>query len=240
VFFSDITARNQTEHALELSESRYRRLFETAKDGILILDADTGSIVDVNPFLMELTGFSREELLGKPLWEIGPFKDTAASKASFAELQANGYVRYDDLPLETRDGRRVDVEFASNVYCVDDQTMIQCNIRDITERKRAEATLQKSDKKYRDLFDNAGDAIIIADATTASFWTSTWRRRRCSEEQDTRSSASTGRRFIPPTRVSLRREIQTAYRRRPGHRRGIGRHPERRHGHSSLHQRQGD
>ena len=136
----------QAQHALEASESRYRRLFEAAKDGILILDADTGKIVDVNPYLLELTGYSHDDFLGQHLWELGLFKDIAASKTAFATLQAKSYVRYEHLPLEARDGHRIDVEFVSNVYRVDGQCVIQCNIRDITDRKRAEQALREKER----------------------------------------------------------------------------------------------
>jgi PAS domain S-box-containing protein len=131
-------ARKRAEHNLVASEARYRRLFESAKDGIFILDAGTGRIVDVNPFLVDLLGFTPEYFLGKKLWEIGSFKDIATSEAAFLELQEKEYIRYDDLPLETKDGRRIDVEFVSNVYLVDSTKVIQCNVRDITERKRAQ------------------------------------------------------------------------------------------------------
>jgi two-component system, cell cycle sensor histidine kinase and response regulator CckA len=124
---------------LRASETRYRRLFESAKDGILILDADTGKVVDVNPFLISLLGYSHSELLGKTLWDLGSFKDVAISRNAFRELQRKDYVRYEDLPLETRDGRLISVEFVSNVYLVGQTKVIQCNIRDITERKRTEA-----------------------------------------------------------------------------------------------------
>jgi PAS domain S-box-containing protein len=124
-------------HALAASEARYRRLFESAKEGILILDWDSGGIVDVNPNLTELLGTTRDALLGSKFWEIAPLKDIAASKSAFSELKKKGFVRYDDLPLETKDGRRIDVEFVSNSYLVDGDQVIQCNIRDITERKRA-------------------------------------------------------------------------------------------------------
>jgi PAS domain S-box-containing protein len=100
------------------------RLFETAKDGILILDADTGKIADVNPFLIEMLGYSHEDLMGKTLWEIGPFKDIQASRSAFTELQSKEYIRYEDLPLEAKYGRRVNVEFVSNVYLVDHTRVI--------------------------------------------------------------------------------------------------------------------
>jgi diguanylate cyclase (GGDEF)-like protein/PAS domain S-box-containing protein len=131
----------RAEEALQTSEVRYRRLFETAQDGILILDADTGEIVDVNPFLISMLGYTHEEILGKRLWELGAFKDIEASKAAFEELQLTGCVRYEDLPLETKDGRGMAVEFVSNVYLINHHKVIQCNIRDITERKRLEERL---------------------------------------------------------------------------------------------------
>jgi two-component system cell cycle sensor histidine kinase/response regulator CckA len=131
------------EEVLKSSETRYRRLFETAQDGILILDADTGQIDDVNPFLMDMLAYTYHEFLGKKLWEIGAFRDVEASKAAFNELQQKGYVRYEDLPLRTKDGRKIAVEFVSNVYLVNHKKVIQCNIRDITDRKRMVAELLK-------------------------------------------------------------------------------------------------
>jgi formate hydrogenlyase transcriptional activator len=142
--FEDITDQKQTEEALKSSEKRYRRLFETAQDGILILDAETGQISDVNPFLAEMLGYAHEDFLGKKLWEIGVFKDIEASKSAFLELQGKGYVRYNDLPLETKDGRPMAVEFVSNVYQVNHHKVIQCNIRDITERKHIAEVLQRT------------------------------------------------------------------------------------------------
>lgn len=137
----DVTERMQVEAALVASEVRYRRLFETAQDGILLVDARTGEIVDANPFLEDLLGYAHHEVTGRRLWDIGPFSDLAAARAAFKELQTQRYVRYEDLPLQTKDGRRIDVEFVSNVYVVDGEEIIQCNIRDITERKQAEQQL---------------------------------------------------------------------------------------------------
>ena len=134
----DITDRKRAEEELKVSETRYRRLFETAQDGILILDADTGQINDVNPFLIDMLGYTRREFMGKKLWEIGAFEDNRASKAAFEELQRKGYIRYEDLPLKTKDGREISVEFISNKYMVNHSQVIQCNIRDITDRKKSD------------------------------------------------------------------------------------------------------
>ena len=135
------------EAALKASEVRYRRLFETAKDGILILDGETGRIIDSNSYLEKMLGYSHAELQGKRLWEIGAFKDIAASQASFRELLNKKYIRYEDLPLETKGGEHRQVEFVSNVYRVDRTKVIQCNVRDITSRKLAEASLQRANDK---------------------------------------------------------------------------------------------
>ncbi|MGO9647140.1 MAG: PAS domain S-box protein [Terriglobales bacterium] len=157
-------ARNQAQQALEDSETRYRRLFETAKDGILILDFKTGQITDVNPYLIEMLDYTHSEFVGKKLWEIGPFKDIPASRSAFSELQTKGIIRYDDLPLETKDGRRINVEFVSNAYPVDGTQVVQCNIRDITERVRSGAALRMSEAHHRSVFEGAVHGIYRGTA----------------------------------------------------------------------------
>ena len=142
----DITELKKMEEALQISATNYRRLFEAAQDGILILDAETGQITDVNPFIIKMLGYSHEELLGKKLWEIGTFRDIEASKATSSELKSKGHVRYHDLPLETKEGRPIVVEFVSNVYLVNHHKVIQCNIRDITERKLIAEALKISQR----------------------------------------------------------------------------------------------
>ena len=145
----DITPRKQAEEALNSSELRYRRLFESAQDGILILDFETGQILDVNPYLIDMLGYPHEDFLEKCLWEVSPFKDTDLNKESFEKLRRDGYVRYEDLPLETFDGRSIDVEFVSNSYPVNGKTFIQCNIRDITKRKHDEEQLRVETARSR-------------------------------------------------------------------------------------------
>ena len=129
--------------ALRVSESRYRRLFESARDGILLLNADTGQIDDVNPYLNEKLGYTHEEFLGKKLWEVGTFTDIAGSQKMFSKIQAEGYVRYDDLPLRTKAGIIIAVEFISNSYDCEGTKVIQCNIRNITERKKTDERIKE-------------------------------------------------------------------------------------------------
>jgi two-component system cell cycle sensor histidine kinase/response regulator CckA len=150
----------QVEHALRASELSYRRLFEAAKDGILILDVETGRITDVNPFLYHLLGFSRDEMIGKTVGELSPFKDIESNKIMLERLQKDGYVRYEDLPLETRNGKHIAVAFVSNVYQAGDNKVIQCNVRDITERKVAE----KERLRLAAIIEYSEDAIVSKTA----------------------------------------------------------------------------
>ena len=133
---------NRKDAALRTSELRYRRLFESAQDGILILDGETGEIIDVNPFLLDLLNYHFRDMVGLKLWEIGQFKDIAANRESFEKLQKTQYIRYEDLPLVTKDGKKIQVEFVSNVYLVDGRNIIQCNIRDISARAKVQEMSQ--------------------------------------------------------------------------------------------------
>ncbi len=134
----DITQRKQLEENLQTSEALFRQLFETAKDGVLILDADTGRILEANPFMTELSGYSTAEYIGKELWEIGLFRDKSANDAAFRELLLKGDIRYDHLPLSCKGDQPVEVEFVSNIYQWDHRRVAQCNIRDISDRSRLE------------------------------------------------------------------------------------------------------
>ena len=147
----DVTEQGRAAAALRVSEIRYRRLFETAKDGILILDIQSGRITDANPFMCELLGYSHGDFLGKELWEIGLFSDKSASEAAVRELQEKGYIRYEHLPLESKSRQQIEVEIVANTYLEGPQSVIQCNIRDITERSRLEKQMQEQTAALADL-----------------------------------------------------------------------------------------
>jgi PAS domain S-box-containing protein len=140
------------ENELKKSELKYRLLFQTAQDGILILEGDTGEIIDANTFILDMLGYPRDYFIGKHLWELGFLKDKSLALNVFAKLTTERYIRYEDLPLETKEGKAIDVEFISNLYLVGDKRIIQCNIRDITDRKLAETAHHESEEKFRLLF----------------------------------------------------------------------------------------
>jgi len=147
----DITGRRQALEGMRVSEIRYRRLFEAAQDGILIIDPATNRIIGANPFMTRLLGYSRNQLIGKELFEIGLFKDEAASRQMIQKLRKNNEVRYEELPLENRAGRNQQVEVVANLYQEGGQPVIQCNVRDITARKLAEEMSQRNVKLKREI-----------------------------------------------------------------------------------------
>jgi PAS domain S-box-containing protein len=151
--------------ALRISELRYRRLFETAQDGILILDANSGEIIDVNPYMIDLLQYPFEELRGRKLWDIGEFKDIAANKAAFETLQRNEYIRYENLPVRGRNGNTIQVEFVSNVYWVEAEKVIQCNIRDISERAEHKKTFD-AHLEALELATNTNEAWLVSHLQT--------------------------------------------------------------------------
>jgi PAS domain S-box-containing protein len=157
------TTASRSSKRLKDSENRYRRLFEAAPEGILLIDAETGRIIDANPFLLKMLGHPLEELLGKRLWEIGSDKFVAASKATFKELQHQDYIRHEDLQLEPINGRRLDVEFVSNVYEVNHQRVIQCTIRDVSDHLRAVEALRESERKLDRVLQTIVDGLVIVD-----------------------------------------------------------------------------
>jgi len=117
--------------------TRYKRLFETAQDGILILNYPNGEIIDANPYILKLLDCQLSDVINKKLWEIGFIKDKQQALYLFDDLIDKGYLRYENLNLMKLNGEPIDVELICNVYSVNSDMVIQCNIREISERVHA-------------------------------------------------------------------------------------------------------
>ncbi len=161
---TDITGRKRDEDAVRVSEIRYRRLFEAAHDGVLLMDPATRKITDANPYMTKLLGYTHEELVGKELFEIGLLEDEAASQEMFRNLKNDHQVRYEDLPLESEGGRHQEVEVVANLYQENGRPVIQCNIRDITQRKQAEDALRRNEALFSGLIVQAPVGVLVLDA----------------------------------------------------------------------------
>ena len=165
LFSSDLVGR-QAENVPANSQTPYRQFFEVPKEGFLILDAAAGEVVDANPFLLDLLGYALPELVGMKFWDIDAFKVIVAGEAAFAEWQAKDYIRYENLPLETKDGRLHEVEFVGNIFHVNGARFIQCGIHDIPERKRADDEISR----LADVLDERTlNEIYVYDVETLRF-----------------------------------------------------------------------
>jgi PAS domain S-box-containing protein/putative nucleotidyltransferase with HDIG domain len=154
--------RDITESEKEkLSEERYRQLFETTKNGILLLDATTGQVLDVNPYLTKMTGYSLQMLRDKPLWELACLKSIIKNKRQFLELRAKESVHYEHVTLESLQGVMLHVELTSDMYFVNDTKIIQCSIRDIGRRVAAEQRSQRLSQMYQTI-SYCGKALVRA------------------------------------------------------------------------------
>ena len=160
----DITEHKRAEEMVRISEIRYRRIFEAAHDGVLLLNAATGRITDANPFMTILLGYPRDRLIGMQLFEIGLLRDETASREMFQKLKRTHEVRYETLPLESRDGRHQEVEVVASLYVENGRPVIQCNIRDITERKRAEEMLRRNEALFSALVAQVPVGVYVVDS----------------------------------------------------------------------------
>ena len=159
----DVSQRKRHDQRVEVSEIRYRRLFEAAHDGILIVDPDTRKIIDANPFMSKLLKYSLAELVGMEVFEIGLFSDVEANKDMFETLKASGQIRYENLPLQSEDGALREVEVVANSYAENGHSVIQFNIRDITERRQVEKELHERQNFLNRIFEVLPGVLYIFD-----------------------------------------------------------------------------
>jgi PAS domain S-box-containing protein len=138
----DITERKRLEDLLAESEERYRRIFETASDGILLLEKSQGHIVNLNPATRKMLGYSEEECLGKTIECLGISLDMSDFPKIMQSLDRSGIINYDDVPIKTKSG----LDIYADIYMVDRAKLAQCNIREVTERKKLEEQLRQSQK----------------------------------------------------------------------------------------------
>lgn len=182
--FRDIGARREMERQIELSEVRHRRLFEAARDGILLLDPTTRKITDANPYMEELLEKPRADIIGKELFEIGLTRDEEENKRAVKQITQGEVVRYENMPMKTASGAKREVEIVANLYQEDHHPVIQANVRDISERAEQQRALKviaeqlrESEERFRAIADNIPQLAWMVDAGSdgkASWFNKSW------------------------------------------------------------------
>ncbi len=143
----DVTEQELIRQAIKYSEIKYRRLFETSKEGLVLIDADTQKIIDVNPFFIEYLGYPREDILGKRLWELNSVKEITESQIAFREITKKKYIRYPEIDLLNAKSKELKIEFVSIIYHINSHKFIQCHFWDITERKFLQQEINRAAKQ---------------------------------------------------------------------------------------------
>jgi PAS domain S-box-containing protein len=166
----DITEHKKAEQALRDSADKYHALFNEARDGIALIDIETGQICDCNPELERQTGRKIEQLQNMKIWEIRPPEKMEVAKKKFLEIQRTGSGESSELEFQKPDGEIVFVEFKTQLVRIQEKRYLQSIVRDQTERKQSEETLQRSEEYYRSLLENAmeGVAVLNRDGTLRS------------------------------------------------------------------------
>ena len=162
----DITERKRLLEELKKSEERFHKVFATSRDALLLVHKTKGDILDSNTAATGLLSYSHEEFSKKKLWEIGLMKDIEEFQEVLSKLEKEGLIHYEDTSVKTREGLSIDTE----AYLVNKAEVMQCNIRDITERKEEEEELKKSQAKFKTIFDATLDGMILADIETKQFF----------------------------------------------------------------------
>ena len=155
----DITERSLSEGLLEESEFRYRRVFETATDGIVLLEKSEGHIVHANPAAVNMLGYCEAEYVGKMLKDIGVPIDMNDFPKIMESLNKSGILNYEDVPIKSKSGKDVHAD----VYLVNRAKLAQCNIRDVSERKLADNILKEEKKFIENALNTLKDIFFVFD-----------------------------------------------------------------------------
>ncbi|MBN1584807.1 PAS domain S-box protein [Candidatus Uhrbacteria bacterium] len=146
-------------------ENTCRHVFRVVRDGILLVDAKTGSVEESNPSLLRMLGLAKKDLMKIKIWKIGFLDGPLSSQAAFGRLKRGSQSCYEHLRILSKRGRRLDVDLECAFFRAGDVDVVQFNIRDVTERLRLETALREREERYGKIFNNSflGIAIISLD-----------------------------------------------------------------------------
>ncbi|MBN1913199.1 MAG: PAS domain S-box protein [Candidatus Omnitrophica bacterium] len=162
----DITERKHLQTELTEAEERYRRAFETSRDGLLLVHKTEANILNSNESAQELLGYTKEEFLKKKLWEIGMIRDDKDFQETVSRLERDGVIHYEETPVKTKKGLSIN----SEIFLVNKAKVIQCNIRNITERKEKEEELKESEMRFKAIFNESREGRLLVEIETRKFF----------------------------------------------------------------------
>ena len=139
-------AASSVSSVLQNSELHYRRLFEASEDGILVFDPASAQVLDANESALAVFGESRADLVGSDLGKSRRFGEPGLYESLVAALAASGSVRRDNVQVISANGREFAVDLLANQYFVGAERVVQCRLRDVTERRHLEEKLQQAQK----------------------------------------------------------------------------------------------
>jgi two-component system cell cycle sensor histidine kinase/response regulator CckA len=156
--------RRAAERALEASEARFAAAFNGSGVMMLITRlSDGGRIVDVNDAFVRMSGLTKEQVLGKTAAELGLFRDIAERERIVGELARSGHVRNVEIPVVTPQGEETFGLFSADVIDLEGEPHAIVTLVDLTDRVKAEERLRASESRYRGLFEQIVDGVIVLD-----------------------------------------------------------------------------
>jgi PAS domain S-box-containing protein len=164
-FLRDISERKLAERKLAESEAKLRQLFEATPDVIVVVSLSDNRILEVNRAFVAMTGFTREEALGSTALDLNLWADVAQRQAFYAQLESKGLVKNMEAVFRSKDGGVIQMLFSAAKGSLEGEPCIFTISRDVTELKRTGAELRASEEKFRQVFDSALDAIVVAGLT---------------------------------------------------------------------------
>lgn len=159
----DVTERRKAESALRDSEARFARLFHASPIGIALSRFPDGAFVDLNEAFERVTGYAREELVGRTSLELGLWSDPARRGDVVREIGRTRQVHGVEAQFRRKDGTLADLLLSLELVELNDEKLVLGLVMDVTARKRAEQTLRESEERFREVVETIHEVFWVTD-----------------------------------------------------------------------------
>lgn len=159
----DITERKLAEEALRSSEEKFLKAFRSSPDSITISSLESGRFIEVNDVFEKLSGFKREEVIGKSAAEFGFWEGIDKRREMIEKLRKDGFVRDAEIKFHNKKRESLICLFSAEIIEIGNEKCMVAIVRDITEKILAEKALQESEARYRAIWENSPSGICLTD-----------------------------------------------------------------------------